>query len=188
MSIRLVVGLGNHGTKYAATRHNAGRWLVKKFAADNNLTFKAETKFRSLIASSIDDNYWLLLPTTYMNLSGEALLKFAHFYKILPEEMLIIHDELDFLPGIIRFKKDGGHGGHNGLRSIVETLGSKDFYRLRIGIGHPGNKDLVSKYVLNEPSTSDIKLIEQAIDRGLAALPQIMAKNFELANRLLAED
>jgi PTH1 family peptidyl-tRNA hydrolase len=189
VTIQLIVGLGNPGSEYEATRHNVGRWLVEKLAAENNLQFYAEAKFKSLVTEiAIEKNRcWLLLPATYMNLSGEAVLKFAHFRKILPEQILIVHDELDLSPGIIRLKKDGGHGGHNGLRSIMAQLGSKEFYRLRIGIGHPGDKDLVSDYVLSKPSASDRELIWQAIDCGLVAIPQIVTEKFDLANRLLAE-
>jgi peptidyl-tRNA hydrolase, PTH1 family len=189
MGIQLIVGLGNPGSEYEATRHNVGRWLVEKLAADKNLQFQTEPKFKSLIATIeiANKKCWLLLPSTYMNLSGEAVLKFVHFHKILPEYILVVHDELDLSPGVIRLKKDGGHGGHNGLRSIITQLGSKEFYRLRIGIGHPGDKDLVSGYVLSKPNQSDRELIWQAIDRGLDAVPEIINENFDLANRLLAE-
>lgn len=188
-TIKLIVGLGNPGTEYAATRHNAGYWLLEKLAATDNLSFQAEPKFKSTITKieSNGDKCWLLMPTTYMNLSGEAVLRFAHFHKILPEQILVVHDELDLNPGTIRLKKGGGHAGHNGLRSIVNQLGSQEFYRLRIGIGHPGQKDLVSNYVTSKPSGKDNELIHEAIDRGLVAIPKIIAGELEAAAKLLIE-
>lgn len=185
--IKLIVGLGNPGKQYAETRHNAGCWFIQELAAQQSVTFRTETKFKGLTCQiSINNhNCWLLFPITYMNNCGEAVTALANFYNITAEKILIVHDELDFAPGIIRLKKDGGHGGHNGLRSIISHLHSNQFYRLRIGIGHPGDKDAVLDYVLRQPTKSEQKNILHAIDKGLDVIGDIVTGDIEKATRSL---
>lgn len=163
--IRCVVGLGNPGPKYADTRHNVGFWLVDRLARHYGAILRAENKFSGEVARIRTEagECWLLKPMTYMNNSGRALSALARFYKIPVEQILVVHDELDLAPGVIRLKKGGGHGGHNGLRDIVSAMGSKDFYRARIGIGHPGHKDAVTDYVLSRPYKAE----QEAIEKGL---------------------
>ncbi len=164
-AIQLIVGLGNPGAEYENTRHNAGAWFVEFFAAQKNISLIREKKFNGMIAqaSMAENLFWLLIPSTYMNESGKAVSAIARFYKISPEAVLVAHDELDFPVGKIRLKESGGHGGHNGLRSIIECLGSDQFMRLRIGIDHPGHRDRVVPYVLSKPSQSDREKIDIAI-------------------------
>ena len=150
-TIKLIVGLGNPGPQYSQTRHNAGAWFVGALSRDYNIPLNLETKFFGHSGRGLIDgkDCRLLIPNTFMNLSGKAVGALATFYKILPDEILVAHDELDIDPGLVKLKKSGGHGGHNGLRDIISALGNnKNFYRLRIGIGHPGNAKLVSNYVL----------------------------------------
>ena len=137
MSIKLIVGLGNPGKKYESTRHNAGFWLVERLAAQHRLTLRKEPKFNALVArlTTASGQAWLLLPQTWMNESGSAVGALAQFHKIAASEILVAHDELDLPPGGVKIKQGGGHAGHNGLRDIIEKLGSPDFWRLRIGIG-----------------------------------------------------
>lgn len=185
--IKLIVGLGNPGKQYAETRHNAGCWFIQELAGQQGVTFRTETKFKGLTCQiSINNhNCWLLFPITYMNNCGEAVKALANFYNIAAEEILIAHDELDFAPDIIRLKKDGGHGGHNGLRSIISHLHSNQFYRLRIGIGHPGDKNLVLDYVLGKPSIHDKQLILEAIARSIEVVPDILHGDIDGATRML---
>jgi len=187
--IQLIVGLGNPGVKYELTRHNAGHWFINALADRYGTVFRTETKFKGQVCQiKINNNLcWLLFPVTYMNASGEAVLTLAKFYKIIPEAILVVHDELDFPPGIIRFKQNGGHGGHNGLRSIENHLHSNQFYRLRIGIGHPGHKAAVLDYVLGKPAKPDHELILDAIDKGLDVIPDIVAGEMDKAMRVLHE-
>ncbi len=166
-AIKCVVGLGNPGPKYAETRHNAGFWLVDELARVHGDTLRAEKKFSAevgRIATPVGD-CWLLKPTTYMNHSGRSVSAFAGFYRIAPSEILVAYDELDLDPGVVRLKVGGGHGGHNGMRDICSALGTKDFNRIRIGIGHPGHKDAVVDYVLSRPGKQDQAAIETAIDQ-----------------------
>ena len=152
-AIRLIVGLGNPGREYETTRHNAGYWWLDELARLQNLSFKSESKFHGLAARGQLHGHEMLLlkPQTFMNVSGRAVGALAQFYKIAPAEMLVVHDELDLPPGVARLKMGGGHGGHNGLKDIIAHLGSKDFWRLRLGIGHPGERADVAGYVLNDP-------------------------------------
>lgn len=159
------MGLGNPGPQYKSTRHNAGFWFIEALAERCGVKLKPETKFHGLIGKCKDR--WLLLPTTYMNLSGQAVQAVSKFYKIKSEEILIVHDELDFPPGIIKLKQGGGHAGHNGLRDIIKALGSREFYRLRIGIGHPRDHSPVTDYVLHKPAADEKCEIIRAIDQGL---------------------
>jgi PTH1 family peptidyl-tRNA hydrolase len=168
-TIKLLVGLANPGPEYVQTRHNAGQWYVSQLASQENIQLKPEAKFYGLTGriQFAGNDLRLLVPTTFMNLSGKAVAAMANFYRIKPEEILIAHDELDLLPGIAKFKLGGGHGGHNGLKDIIEKLGNdKNFYRLRIGIGHPGDKNRVSGYVLGKAPSSEQNLIDQSIDEA----------------------
>ena len=187
-SIKLLVGLGNPGDKYTHTRHNAGAWLVERFAQQHNSSLTLDKKFFGFTAkvSANGQTIWLLNPTTYMNRSGQAVGSLANFYKIPPEDIIVAHDELDFEPGIAKFKQAGGHGGHNGLRDIISSLGgSKSFYRIRIGIGHPGDSRQVADYVLTKPSKSDLDKIDESIDQSLQALPEGLNGQWQKAMNIL---
>ncbi|MEN6584759.1 MAG: aminoacyl-tRNA hydrolase [Sulfuricella sp.] len=181
--IRLIVGLGNPGLEYEDTRHNAGFWWVERIAAACKAMFNAEKKFHGLATRTHFDGHetWLLKPQTFMNRSGQSVGARAGFYKITPEEILVVHDELDLTPGDARLKKGGGHGGHNGLKDIIAHLGTHDFWRLRIGIGHPGDKSQVADYVLHPARREEQDLIDAAVDRSLPLLPQILAGDFPAA-------
>ena len=175
MTIKLIVGLRNPGEKYAKTRHNAGAWVMENM----NLQWLLKKDFLGEVADFTLSGCKALglMPLTYMNLSGQSVGAVARFFRYQPEEILVIHDELDLSPGAIRLKKGGGHGGHNGLQDIIRHLGSADFYRLRIGIGHPGDKKEVSNYVLHTPSIGEKKLIEEAIYKLLTLMPDILQGN-----------
>jgi len=173
--IQLIAGLANPGQRYAKTRHNAGAWLVSALAA--SLPLKDEPRFHGVVTRFVlknegDKGYpcWLLIPTTFMNHSGRSVSALAHFYKIPTEAILVVHDDLDLPPGIARFKSGGGDGGHNGVKDIVAHLGSQDFWRLRMGIGHPGHRDHVHQYVLSPPSATDKKKIDEVIAYALTLL------------------
>ena len=167
--IKLIVGLANPGAKYEDTRHNAGEWLINEIARQFNVSLKEEAKFFGKVAkiNAAGGEVRLLVPTTFMNLSGKAVGALANFYRIKPEEILVAHDELDLPPGVAKIKQGGGHGGHNGLKDIIASLGnSNNFYRVRIGIGHPGSKELVAGYVLGKPSPQDQEKINAAVDEA----------------------
>lgn len=163
--IRLIVGLGNPGAEYERTRHNVGFWWVDELAQAHNIHFRDEAKFHGQVGRGLvhGREVWLLKPQTFMNHSGRAVVALALFYKILPDEILVVHDELDLPPGAVRLKAGGGHGGHNGLKDIVAHLGSNVFWRLRLGIGHPGERGAVSNYVLGLPRAEDRELIAAAM-------------------------
>jgi peptidyl-tRNA hydrolase, PTH1 family len=182
-AIRLIVGLGNPGREYETTRHNAGYWWVDELARLQNLSFKNEAKFHGLTARGQLHGHevFLLKPQTFMNVSGRAVGALAQFYKIAPAEMLVVHDELDLPPGVARLKLGGGHGGHNGLKDIITHLGSKDFWRLRLGIGHPGDRTDVAGYVLNDPRREERELIDEAMQRALDVAPMIIEGKAEAA-------
>ncbi len=180
---RLIVGLGNPGNEYEDNRHNLGFWFVDRLACDLKTTLVAQGKFFGRVAR--DGESWLLQPTTFMNRSGQAVAALARFYKIAPAEILVVHDELDLPPGAIRLKCGGGNGGHNGLKDIQAQLASPDFWRLRLGIGHPGERNEVINYVLKAPRREELDLIERAIDRCLLAWPKLAAGDYEAAQRLL---
>lgn len=167
--IKLIVGLGNPGREHEGTRHNAGFWWVDEFARAHQFSFKAENKFHGWAAhgSMHGHELFLLKPQTFMNVSGRAVGALAQFYKIDPQHMLVVHDELDLPPGSAKLKLGGGHGGHNGLKDIIAHLGTRDFWRLRIGIGHPGERADVSSYVLNPPRREEAELIRPAMQRAL---------------------
>ncbi len=170
MTIKLIVGLANPGAEYAATRHNAGAWYVDLLAERFRAPLREEAKFFGY-ASRINiagEDVRLLVPTTFMNLSGKAVAAMATFYRINPDEILVAHDELDLPPGVAKFKLGGGHGGHNGLKDIISKLGNNpNFHRLRIGIGHPGDKNKVVGFVLGKPPVSEQKLIDDAVDEAV---------------------
>ncbi|OOF89173.1 aminoacyl-tRNA hydrolase [Rodentibacter ratti] len=186
--IKLIVGLGNPGDKYAETRHNAGEWLVERLAHRFNTTLNPENKFFGKTARTLVNGkeVRLLVPSTFMNLSGKAVAALSGFYRIKPEEILVIHDELDLPPGSAKLKLGGGHGGHNGLKDIVAKLGNNNnFHRLRLGIGHPGHRDLVAGYVLNKPSPSDRQALEKALDEATDCVEMIFKDGIVKAtNRL----
>lgn len=190
MAIKLLVGLGNPGTEYAATRHNAGAWLTEALVKQAGQSLRQEAKFQGQTAtiSLFGSTCRLLNPTTFMNRSGQAVRAITNFYQIEPDEILVIHDELDLAPGIARLKFDGGHGGHNGLRDIIAHLGTNKFYRMRIGIGHPGNSKITGDYVLNRPSRDEQARIEDAITQGLQIIPLLLAGDTARAMQQLNTD
>lgn len=174
--IALIVGLGNPGPEYDGTRHNAGADFVKSFADSHFLTFKKDNKFQGYYTRLQQDGLdcHLLIPTTYMNCSGQAVRAVANFYKIPPEHILVAHDDLDLPPGTVRIRQSGGHGGHNGVRDIMSHLNTKDFYRVRIGIDHPGNRADVTNYVLKKAPNKEQILIAKAMDDALRVTPQLL--------------
>lgn len=187
MPIKLIIGLKNPGPEYHKTRHNAGAWFIDKLALDYQLTLKKQASLHAEIASLnlSTGGCKIACPTTFMNHSGLATRQLAQFHQVLPEEILVVHDDLDILVGQVKFKHGGGHGGHNGLRDIITHLGSADFYRLRVGIGHPGHRDLVLNYVLGKPSVSDRQAIDEAIIRASASLPAILNGDYDRVNNQL---
>ena len=180
---RLVVGLGNPGSEYADHRHNLGFWFVDRLANELKLPLAAQGKFFGRVAR--EGELALLQPSTFMNHSGQAVAALARFYKIEAREILVVHDELDLPPGTIRLKQGGGNGGHNGLKDIQAHLATPDFWRLRLGIGHPGERNEVINYVLKAPRREEQELIDRAIDRCLLAWPKLAAGDYEAAQRLL---
>jgi len=182
-AIQLIVGLGNPGPEYDRTRHNAGFWFVDALVRQRGDSLRHENRFHGETARIQRDGLdcRLLKPLTYMNRSGQAVSALAKFYRIPPESILVVHDELDLPPGTARLKKGGGHGGHNGLRDIISALGGNGFLRLRIGIGHPGHRDDVVEYVLRKASREDEGLIEQSIDAALDVVPLLLAGEVERA-------
>jgi PTH1 family peptidyl-tRNA hydrolase len=185
--IRLIAGLGNPGPEYEHTRHNAGFWWVDEAARLLKVSLQMERGHQGLVArASVEGtSVWLIEPQTFMNLSGRSVASLARFYKISPEEVLVVHDELDVPPGEAKLKKGGGHAGHNGLRDIHAQLGSADYWRLRVGIGHPGDRNEVANWVLKKPSQDDRIAISQALDRSLKALPFLIAGDMNKATALI---
>ncbi|MBS1191065.1 MAG: peptidyl-tRNA hydrolase [Rhodocyclaceae bacterium] len=183
---RLIVGLGNPGPEYEATRHNVGFWFVDQLADKLKISLAPQSKFFGRAGRSGD--LWLLEPTTYMNRSGQSVGALANFYKISPEEILVIHDDLDLPPGGIRLKQGGGNGGHNGLKDIQARLSTPDFWRLRLGIGHPRTLNLnqqVADFVLHPPRLEEMPPIEQALARCLLAWPKLAAGDYAGAQQQL---
>ena len=177
-AIQLIVGLGNPGPEYEQTRHNAGALFVERVAAAKGVSLAADKKYFGLVGkfSHQGRDVRLLIPTTYMNRSGQSVAALANFFRIPPAAILVAHDELDMLPGTARLKVGGGHGGHNGLRDIIAQLGNQNsFHRLRLGIGHPGDKHLVSSFVLGRAPRSEQEKLEASIDFALDALPEMLA-------------
>ncbi|MFT5532584.1 MAG: PTH1 family peptidyl-tRNA hydrolase [Burkholderiaceae bacterium] len=191
MAIRLIVGLGNPGPEYEQTRHNAGFWLIDNLA--NGIArckLARETRFNAFVAKASINNQevWLLEPQTFMNRSGQSVGALARFYKIGIDEVLVVHDELDLLPGTARLKKGGSSGGHNGLKDITAALGSQDYWRLRIGIGHPrtqGSQQPVADYVLHRPRKEEQPLLDEAIAKSIDIVPMLCDGKFDAATMLL---
>lgn len=183
--MKLVVGLGNPGRKYEATRHNAGFWLVDEIARAARADFRRESRFHGEVARVSGSDVWLLKPDTFMNESGRAVGALATFYRIAADEILVAHDELDLPPGEVRLKFGGGLSGHNGLRDIAPVLGTQDFWRLRLGIGHPrdaaASEQEVVDYVLHPPRAEERKAIGEALDKALAVWPLIAARDLQAA-------
>lgn len=185
--IKLFVGLGNPGTEYEATRHNAGFWWVDALARELKLNLVADRGYHGLVArgSIHGHTVWLLEPQTFMNLSGKSVAALARFYKIQPEEILVAHDELDVPPGQAKLKLGGSHAGHNGLRDIHAQLGTGDYWRLRIGIGHPGVKAEVVNWVLKKPAPEQRTAMEECIVRTLKAVPAMLAGEMDKATLIV---
>ena len=170
---RLIIGLGNPGADYSETRHNAGFWFCERLAAQLGLSLSREARFHGRVGHARGDDIYLLEPLTFMNRSGQAVGALVRFYRIEPAQMLVVHDELDIPPGDLRVKFGGGLGGHNGLKDITAHLGTQDYWRLRVGIGHPGDRNEVVNYVLKPPRREEQNLIDEAISRALQAWPSI---------------
>ena len=168
---RLIVGLGNPGAEYAKTRHNAGFWFCERLARKLGIALTKESRFHGCVAQARPEGIWLLLPQTFMNRSGQAVQALRHFYRIEADEMLVVHDELDLPAGGMRLKFGGGLGGHNGLKDITAHLGTQDYWRLRLGIGHPGDRDAVTDYVLQTPRKEESEALDGALERALLAWP-----------------
>ena len=185
--IKLFVGLGNPGPEYEATRHNVGFWWVDALARELKLTLVAQKGFHGLVARGTlhGQTVWLLEPQTFMNLSGRAVAALSRFYKIAPEDILVVHDELDLVPGQAKLKFGGSHAGHNGLRDIHAQLGTDDYWRLRLGIGHPGAKDEVINWVLKKPAPDQRTAMEECIARTLKAAPALLAGEMDKATLLV---
>ncbi len=185
--IRLLVGLGNPGAEYVGTRHNAGFWFIDELARELQATLLPERSYFGLVArvnrplAGVEGPIWLLKPMTFMNLSGKAVGALAHFFKIVPGEILVVHDELDLMPGHVKMKLGGSHAGHNGLKDIHAQLGSADYWRLRLGIGHPGVKAEVVDYVLRKPPKEEREAIDKGIEQSLTALPLLLTGDMERA-------
>lgn len=178
--IKLLVGVGNPGDKYEATRHNAGFWWIDQLATSSNSKLALDAKMFGHVAKlNPHADTWLLKPTTFMNASGKAVAALANYYKILPAQILVIHDELDLPPDTVKLKKGGGHGGHNGLKDIAAALGTVDFWRLRLGIGHPGDRNEVINFVLKAPLRDEQTAIELCIDKSIEVVPQLLKGDFE---------
>ncbi len=182
-ALRLIVGLGNPGAEYAETRHNAGFWFCERLARDLKVSFAKESRYQGWVANARDAGIWLLMPATFMNESGRAVQALMHFYRIEPAEMLVVHDELDLPPGRLQLRFGGGLGGHNGLKSITSHLGMQDYWRLRVGIGHPGDRNDVVNYVLRPPRKEEGEEIDTALDRALLAWPFLAKSDFNAASQ-----
>lgn len=183
MTIKLIVGLRNPGKVYEQTRHNAGAWFLEALAKHNQFSFQTNKKMQGDIAEIDCDGTrcYALLPSTFMNHSGQSVRAMCDFYRIAPHDVVVAHDELDLPPGRIKLKTGGGHGGHNGLRDIIAHLGTTDFHRLRLGIGHPGHKDMVLDYVLGKPSKEDKCRMLDACDRAVDVVPILLKGTVALA-------
>jgi len=183
LALKLVVGLGNPGAEYTETRHNAGFWFCERLADELKVSFGKESRYHGWVANAREAGIWLLMPATFMNDSGRAVLALAHYYRILPDEMLVVHDELDLPPGRAQLRLGGGLGGHNGLKSLASHLGTQDFWRLRLGIGHPGDRDEVVNYVLKPPRREEREEIDATLDRALLAWPLLAKADFKAATQ-----
>lgn len=183
LELRLIVGLGNPGADYSETRHNAGFWFCERLARELGVTLSRESRFHGMAANARAENIWLLQPQTFMNRSGQSVAALLRFYRIEPAQMLVVHDELDLPPGQMRLKFGGGLGGHNGLKDITSHLGTQDYWRLRVGIGHPGDKNEVANYVLKPPRREEFEEIDAALDRALLAWPLLARADFNAATQ-----
>jgi len=185
--IKLFVGLGNPGPEYDSTRHNAGFWWVDALARELKVSLTMDRGYHGLMARTTaqGNTVWLLEPQTFMNLSGKSVGALARFFKIQPNEILVAHDELDIAPGEVKLKFGGSHAGHNGLRDIHAQLGTGDYWRLRLGVGHPGEKSEVVHWVLKKPSLDHRIAIDQCIDRSMKAIPQLLAGEMDKATMLI---
>jgi len=185
--IKLLVGLGNPGTEYEATRHNAGFWWIDTVARDLKVMLQPDRAYHGLVArtSVKGETVWLLEPQTFMNLSGKSVGALARFFKIQPQEILVVHDELDITPGEAKLKLGGSHAGHNGLRDIHAQLGTDQYWRLRIGIGHPGVKSEVANWVLKKPAPDQRTAIEDCITRTSLALPYLLSGDMVKATQMI---
>ena len=181
--LKLIAGLGNPGQQYEDTRHNAGFWWLEALARELGVVLRSEPKFHGRLGklNGPHGEVWLLCPETFMNLSGKSVAALARFYKIAPESILVAHDELDLAPGVARLKQGGGHGGQNGLKDIHAQLGSTNYWRLRIGIGHPGSKEAVTGHVLGKPPQAERDRIHAAINAALMVWPELAAGNLQAA-------
>ena len=188
-AVRLLVGLGNPGARYEPTRHNVGFWFLDQLAVHQGAGFRAESKFHGLVSrvQLAGRDIRLLKPATFMNRSGQSVVAVARYFDLPPQSILVVHDELDLPAGAARIKQGGGHAGHNGLRDLINTLGSRDFWRLRIGIDRPDHRDQVVDYVLSRPTRDQEAGMLDALDAAEACLPDILAGDFQKAmNRLHA--
>ncbi len=189
--IRLIVGLGNPGPEYEDTRHNAGFWWVDEAAHRLKARLSPDKAYFGEVArvnaplAGVDGPVWLLQPQTYMNLSGKSVGALVRFFKIPPESVLVVHDELDLLPGQVKLKQGGGSAGHNGLKDITAQLGTPNYWRLRLGIGHPGDRAEVAAFVLRKPPASERDLVQQAMDKSLQALEPMLLGDMEKAGRVV---
>ena len=185
--IKLFVGLGNPGAEYEATRHNAGFWWIEALSQDLKAPLVFDKSYFGQVARTTVNGQavWLLAPQTFMNLSGKSVSALARFFKIKPEEVLVAHDELDIVPGQVKLKFGGGHAGHNGLRDIHAQLATGDYWRLRLGVGHPGNKDEVVDWVLRKPMAEHRAAIEDCITRSLKGIPALLAGEMEKATMMI---
>ena len=177
--IRLVVGLGNPGKEYERTRHNAGFWLVERFASSNSVVLRKDQKFKALVGRHDPTGTWLLLPQSFMNLSGQPVHMLAGFFKIKPDEILVVHDELDFPPGVAKLKQGGGIAGHNGLKDISQRLATHEYWRLRLGVGKPPPGREGADYVLEKPPAEERAAIDAAIQKALEVLPLMLAGDMQ---------
>lgn len=185
--IRLIVGLGNPGSDYIKTRHNAGFWFVDSLAQQLSVSFRFDRRFNAAETKIYSSSKVIILlkPQTFMNQSGQSVGAVAMYYKLKPAQILVVHDELDLAAGDNRFNQGGGHGGHNGVRDVINHLGVKDFFRLRVGIGHPGDRNQVINYVLHKPSILDQRTIEEANQRSLDVMPQVFEGRLDKAMQML---
>jgi PTH1 family peptidyl-tRNA hydrolase len=186
-TVRLIVGLGNPGKEYEATRHNAGFWFVDRLNQEYQGTWSNESRFQSQVSTIRinQQDIWLLKPYTFMNASGRAVSLFAQFYRIDPSDILVVHDELDLSAGEIKFKFGGGSAGHNGLKDITRALSKSEYWRLRIGIGHPGERHKVADYVLNRATKIESEQIDEAMDKAQQVIPEFLSGSKEQVMKLL---
>jgi len=187
MGIALIVGLGNPGERYAQTRHNAGFWFVDELARRYGATLRSESTFHGDVGRITVEgrDCYLLKPATFMNRSGRAVVALANFYKLGAGQILVAHDEIDLPPGTVKLKFGGGHGGHNGLRDIIQMGGSREFWRLRLGVGHPGHRDQVTDYVLGRAGAAEQRAIDEAVDAAADQVVQLLHGEFERAMQVL---